>query len=490
MRHRTAGSWHARFLLLALTATLVHCGGTATGGTTESGSSTGDSSGLTGTVQSPTDSFRITGTVQAPTNTSLSALHKAAATASTDVIAVNPAVGSVGCYQASVESDGSFQIDLDRSKLWLLFFADRAQRGASMFLGRLISGELEALAPGSTASALDLGTVALDTAAGSATSSTSHADLLTGMGLDAATADLLGAQDDIITRYQNPDIDNDGTLDCTGSTSPSVPYFLDFHVHYKMLQEGQRATIADIIDATLPDTTVAEYESTSVLVAYPDTFSTVDTGTVTFDNSITTNEAGTLAAGTPTDAVFANTFGSYSGFGVGTTATSELPSGDIVFAFDGHTLTFADVRTPTLAELTAPTGHIFPFISFNRQDTSCTSNCPLAGVGYEWRKKTDTGWTAASVAELAVLIKAGTANLGFRVGLDSNTSQIISFSLPITSVSGTLDWSTTTATLEGVSATEFAALTTTQICHLGLSFDDNLGLRYFAEHLNAPGTCE
>lgn len=146
--------------------------------------------------------------------------------------------------------------------------------------------------------------------------------------------------------------------------------------------------------------------------------------------------------------------------------------------------------TPPLSELTAPTGRIFPFIRFDRTSSSCTSGCTLSGLSYEWRKKTSTGWTSASVSELATLVEANQATAGFNVGLDTNSSQTVYFTIPATAASGTITWAAANASLSGVSEAEFLVLTTEQICHLGLSFDDTLGMRYFAGYLNAPGTCE
>jgi hypothetical protein len=40
-----------------------------------------------------------------------------------------------------------------------------------------------------------------------------------------------------------------------------------------------------------------------------------------------------------------------------------------------------------------------------------------------------------------------------------------------------------------MTAAELAAMTSDQVCHLGLSYDDKLGMRMFGGIANAPGTC-
>ncbi|MBI2346589.1 MAG: hypothetical protein HYV03_06880 [Deltaproteobacteria bacterium] len=378
-----------------------------------------------------------------------------------------------------------FSMRVTPGRLWYLYFLDRAKKGKQMFLGRLSSSKLDAIVPQKSSATGDFGTVTIDSATGTASSSKEHSEIISSLGIDSGTADTVGAIDDAVRRYSNPDIDEDGTIDC----KESKKYMLDFHVRFDMKVSGTRATISDIIDNFLSESaTTATYTNTGVYVAYPTSFSSATTGSVTFkDSAVTTDEGGAIPANTATSAVTTNNFSGYYGFGPNISAGSELPSGDIVFSFGGKTLTFADVKTPALSELTAPTGRIFPFIKFTKSDAACTNLCTIAGVGYQWMKKTASGWTAASATEIEVLVASAGGNISLRI--DNDSSKSVQITIPKTSVSGTITWTAANATLSGLTSAEFTAITTDRLCHLGLSYDDQIGMRHFEGIDNASGTC-
>lgn len=470
-----------------LCVAVAGCGGSSSTAASSSGDGTGSGTGGGGTETSAT-AYTVSGTLN--TLTVSSALSKSTSGTVTNVMAVSPSVGSATCKQATVSSNGTFSLDLTGLKPWLLFFFDSARTGSSMFLGRFASSSWDALTPGSETGSADLGTVSIDSDTGIASSTTSFSDLISSFGMDSTMASFMGAMDDTLRRYSNPDMDGDGSVDCN-TTDNANKFVLDFHVRFIMMLNSANATIADIIDSYLGDTTTtASYSGTGIYVAYPTSFSTATTGSVTFqDSAVTTSEGGAIPANTATTGVTDNSFSGYYGFGPNATNTSELPSGTILFAFGEKTLTFTDVRTPTLAEITAPTGRIFPFIKFVKSDSACTSNCTLASVDYKWMKKTETGWAAASATEVSVAVASEAGTISLRVGSDSNTSKTIQFTIPKTAASGSITWTSSNATLFGVTASEFDALTTSQLCHLGLSYDDQLGMRYFEGIENAAGTC-
>jgi hypothetical protein len=294
----------------------------------------------------------------------------------------------------------------------------------------------------------------------------------------------------VVGRYSNPDADDDGLVDCneTGHT-----FMLDFHIRYDIKVSGTGATVSDIIDSYYNEnTTTFSYSTTGVYIAYPTTFSSASTGTVKFVNTdviIETNSYGALAKNTATSAVSDNSFSGYYSFGPNLTTASSLPSGEIDFVFGDKTLTFTKVETPSLATLSAPTGRIFPFLKLNKTNSACTSNCTLASFDYKWMKKTASGWEAATLQEVGLLVKDTGGVFSFRYNTDGNSSQTVQFAIPNTSISGTVTWTAANATLSGVTETAFTNLYTTQICHVGLSYDDKLGMRYFQNISNAAGTC-
>lgn len=486
---RQAGRRLRAVVMLALLCSGLACGATSGGSSSSGGSSGSDDGGDTGgDIGGSSSAFTISGKMA---SLSVSAsLPKGTTTTGTvtDVLAVSPGTGNTACKIGTVNATaGTFSFGLTGLRPWSFFFLDRQRSGRQMFLGRFASSTLDTLAPASTTGSLDLGTLTVDGNTGVASATASHEAIVSGLGLDSDTADAIGDVDDLSRRYSNPDVDADGTMDCEDSTKQ---FMLDFHVRFNMKLSGTQATIADIIDNYLSETTTtAVYTITGVYVAYPSSFSSVETGSVIFtDSAVTTEEGGAIAAGTSTSSVTTNSFGDYKGFGPNISTTSELPSGEIKFTVGSKTMTFADVQTPRLSALTAPTGRIFPFIKFNKTDATCTASCTLASVSYKWLKKTATGWKAATTNELAILIAKDTPFISIKV--NGNSSTTIGIAIPYTSASGDITWSSSNVTLGGVSATQFANLVTTQLCGLGLSYDDQMGMRYFSGISNASGTCQ
>lgn len=486
--------WEVIAVLLAVYCgvLLSACGSSSTSSSdssdgTETGS-TGSNDGSGGGSDTGTG-FRITGTVSTLDVTG--SLSKALSSGTvTDVVAVSPGAGDAGCKTAEVAaSGGTFSLRLPSSRPWFIYFIDRIKRGTDMYKGRVKSGALDTLAPANTTGSLDLGSITIDGAAETATSEKTNADIVSGLGLETDAADAIGGVDDMAQRYANPDVDNNGSLDCN-TTSASQPYMLDFHVRFNVLLSGVRATVASMINTYWgTDVTTTQYANTGIYVVYPTTFSSVSSGSVVFsDSAVTTDEGGAIAAGTSTTAVTNNDFGSNHSFGPNISTTSELPSGTIVFTVGGSTLTFTDVVTPSLATLNAPTGRIFPFLKFNTTDTSCTSNCTIDSVEYKWMKKSSAGWTAATTTELGLLVDGDGGFLSIRV--DNNANKTIGITLPKTSASGTIDWAAASASLSGVTSAEMTNMVTTQLCHLGISYDDTIGMRYFESADDAAGTCQ
>lgn len=461
------------------------CGGSGSSSTTSSSSGTDSGSGGSGTSST---AFTVSGGLASTTVTSISkSTGKSVSGTATHIMAVTPTVGGTTCKQGTIDSGGKFSIELTGLKPWLLYFYDKTRSGSSMFLGRIHSSVWDAFTPGSSTGSADLGTLTIDSATGKASSSKSHSDILSAFGMTSALGGFMGKLDDAIRRYSNPDMDGDGEVDCSSSKNK---FMMDFHVHFDMKVNGTTATIADIVDNYLPDTATATYTGTGIYIAYPTSFSSATTGSIKFqDTDVTTNEGGAIPKNTATSNVIANNFSGYYGFGANTTSTSELPTGTIIFTFGSKTVTYTDVQAPSLADLTAPTGRILPFIKFVKSNSSCTSACTLASLDYKWMKKDETGWTAASTDELSLLVAGDGANIGIRVAKDTADDKIFEITIPKTAASGSITWKASNMRLSGATATEVDTLTTNNICHLGLSYDDQIGMRYFESIYNATGTC-
>lgn len=467
-------------LLLALASGCGSSGyssGSSSGGS-DSGSGSGDSS----------TAFTVKGALSSTTVTSISkGTGKAVSGTATHIMAVSPTVGGTTCKQGTIDANGKFSIDLTGLKPWLLYFYDKSRSGRNMFLGRIISSDWDAFTPGKSTGSADFGTLTVDSSAETVSSSKSHTDILSSFSITSSLGSFMGRLDDAIRRYTNPDMDGDGEADCSSSKNK---FLLDFHVRFDMKINGTTATFTNIIDSFLPDTVTATYNSTGIYIAYPSSFSTTTSGSVKFqDTAVTTSEGGAIPKNTTTSYVTENSFSGYYGFGPNTTSSSELPTGTIVFTIGSKTLTYSDVQAPSLSELTAPTGRVFPFIKFVKNDSTCTSDCTIASLDYKWMKKTETGWTAADTSELEVLVAGDGANAGVRAYLDSNSSKVVSITIPKTSASGSITWKASNVSLTGLTEAQLNALKTSELCHLGLSYDDKIGMRYFQNIGNASGTC-
>lgn len=460
---------------------ICSCGGSST--SSSGGSDSGDS-GDSGGGSDTSTGFTVSGTLNS-VNVSLS--KSLVSGTITDIMAVSPETGSVTCKKASVGSDGAFSIKIDGQKPWFLFFLDSLKQGIGMFMGRLrASSTLDTFTPASTTGSTDLGTVTVDAENEVADSSKTEDQITSDLGLDSDTVDTIKGVDDVARRYGNPDMDSDGSVDCDSESSTASSYYLDFHIRFNMLISGTNAKVTDILDGYYSDSVAPTYTSTGIYVGYLNTFSSAATGSVTFvDDSVTTEEGGSIAANTASSDVTELTNDNYYMFGPNLTSASATVQGDAVFSFDGKTLTFPDVRMPTLAELQSPAGRIFPFVKINKTDANCTSNCTIASIDYKWMKKTATGWTNATLSELTLLI--GDGGFGFRVNGDANKYIFLNFAA--SAVSSNVTWSSANFALTGVSGSEFQSVVISDICHIGLSYDDKLGMKYFQNITNATGTC-
>ncbi len=442
--------------------------------------------------------YRFTGQLSNAT-AAVSALWRAGATTTCNVdniMAVNPATAYPDRNLAELDDQGNFAINVTGGKPWILVFVDSSQVGQNMVCAMVKSDALDSLAPADTSGKTDLQTVTINSD-GSATSSVTYADLIDSLGLSASTATVLGALDDVSLRYVNPDMDGDGIIDLK---QDNHSFGLDFHIRFNMALNSTNAHIGDIVDNYLGGSGVADasyagtgvtasYTSTGSYVSYPAAFSNVETGTFTYSPTVTGRDSLTIEGGTiitkdvASSAITANSFGDYKGFGPNTNSSSELPQGTLTYSFDSKNLIFTHVQTPALADLTNPLNRIAPFVRF------VTASGKVVRIDYKWMQKTSTAWQLVDLATLQLLVNDSGGYISLRPNLDNATSSF-GFTIPRNQVEGSIDWTGSNANLNGISAAELEALTASQLCHFGLSYDDTLGMRYFSGFDNAPGTCQ
>ena len=464
-------------------------GGQSSGGSGNGSGSNGSNGGTAG-------GFSVKGNVALPSV--LGTLHTQGGDGGVEkhvshVMAITPSSQNTQRVVSEVDATGAFSLDLDPARLWVLVFVDSSKIGSDMIAGVFRAQGLDTVAPLHTGG-VDLG--AVSTTDGTATASLSYDDLLAALGIDAASALFLGSIDDMCLRYVNPDVDGDGVIDALQKNPPS--YLLDFHVQFA-LRTDRSVAVDDMFDAFLPDTVTLSYGGTGIYASFPKTAFADGweaSRWASFDEEIHYAPNGGMSGGGPLVAmpgsniaasdISVTSFGDYSSLGAFAVPGFDMPNGNYRFGAGSKTLTFTNVRTATDARLAAASDFIMPFIRFVRTDPSCTTACAISTIDYEWRKRTDAGWITATAGEVALV--AGDQGGFLSIRLDNDMNKNIGFTLPATSVTGTVPWG---MAMTPDAATKVAAVhaTTSDLCHIGLSYDDKMGMRYFGAISDAVGTC-
>ena len=412
----------------------------------------------------------------------------------TDVLALTPSSQRFERRLAPVSPAGDFRLDLTPGRPWVIAFVDRNQVGEAMLVSVFRAETLDTLVPTSSGT-LTLGDLAMTSS--TATASVDYATVLAGLGLDASLALDLGAVDDVCLRYVNPDIDGNGVLD---ALEQDRRFMLDFHVQLEATRAGRRLTVADALGSFYDDTTSLRHQGTSVAASFQTSFSAADprtTGWVRFESPLSMTAMGMgppvdveIPAGTPVtgDALIVFGWPGMTSMGVWARAGAELPQGRYRFGIGTDTLTFTTVRTRSAAALAAADGFILPFVRFDKVDATCTEACAIAGVSWVWRRHGAAGWRDATQSELDVFATPEGGYLSIHRGPQSQ-GQRIGVTLPSTAPSGSIPWAAASVRLEGTSAADLVNMTSSDLCHVGVSVDDALGMRYFVSMDDAPGTC-
>lgn len=450
------------------------------------------------------DAFRVTGRVASSANALRAAPEGETPRVVTHVMAVTPSSQDLRRILAEVGSDGSFSLDLDPSQPWVLVFVDSSRHGKDMIVGVFQADTLDTITPAAGGDA-SLGDVTI--ADSTASAGISYDALLEALGLDEATAALIGEVDDLCLRYVNPDIDDDGVID---TLQEHHDLRLDFHTHFDLGEPADRTTVDDLVGDFLDfETAEINYRGTGVYTAFPSSFYSGDLTTsawASFDQTFyyqSHNPAipsGMTAAGdqVPRAALVIDDFGGgeYQTFGPYGQAEAgrDLPQGEYRFGFGAAngptTLTFTHVQTRTNAELAAAENFIMPFLKIVPTDDACTSACRIARIDYQWMKRSDSGWIDATAAELAVVVSGRGGFLSIVLYEDDGEKKV-EVAIPTANPIGTVPWAEASVALRGgATGADLDAATTADLCHVGLSYDDKLGMRMFAGIGNAQGTCE
>jgi hypothetical protein len=174
--------------------------------------------------------------------------------------------------------------------------------------------------------------------------------------------------------------------------------------------------------------------------------------------------------------------------GIGAQAGPDLPQGRYRFGVGADELTFTEVHTRSGAELMAAEGFVLPFLRFDPVDPNCNLACTIASVSYRWMRHDQAGWSEATAADRALFVDPQGGFVSIVYAQDQSPKRV-GVTVPVDAVGGTIPWTTANVHLENLSEAEFLGMRSDQVCHLGLSVDDLLGMRYFLGIQNAPGTC-
>jgi hypothetical protein len=408
----------------------------------------------------------------------------------THVMAVNPASANPTRYLQPVAADGSFAIGVDLNIPWVIVLVDAHYSGREMIAGiyRSAAFGLDSIAathPGM----LELGDVTVDSG-GSASSTLPSATLLSALGLSEDAATLLGEIDDISLRYVNPDIDGNGKID----VEEGVSYGLDFHLRFNMSDETGNIGLNDLLNRfSDPATTRATYNLGSAIALWkPGQFGTTSAADyrIRFPTASGSFSApplrGSYSANVwiEDDADFYTSAGSDS-LGISFDMTQPFPVGEYDFEVKGSQLTFTDVRTHTLAELNTGANMLIPFLKVNAPDATCSGwTCAASGFDYQWMRKGDAGWVPATAEEVAMIVPMNGGYISLTLG--RNTNKRLGYIIPGSPVRGTIPFATP-HDMMNVNVSELSAITIDQLCNLGVSYDDTLGMRIFQGWETNPG---
>jgi hypothetical protein len=400
----------------------------------------------------------------------------------THVMAVNPATANPVRYLQPLAADGSFAIGVDLGTPWVIVLVDSHLIGRDMIAGifRSSAFDLDSIAatrPGT----LELGDVTVSEG-GTASATVPSSSLLSALGLSEAAATFLGEMDDISLRYVNPDIDGNGKID----VAEGVSYGLDFHLRFNMSDATGNIGLDDVLGRfSDPTTTRASYNLGSAIAIWaPNKYGALTAADfrIRFPTASGPFSAPPLVSSYSAnvwiedDAAFYTSAGT-DALGISFDATQPFPLGEYDFEIKGNQLSFTNVRTHTLEELNAGANLIVPFLKLNASDPSCTGwSCAATGFGYTWMTKVADTWQPATAEQVALLIPMQGGYISFQYG--TGNDKRLGYTIPGSPLTGTIPF-TMTQNNQNVPIADLNTISIGQICHLGVSYDDTLGMRIF-----------
>jgi hypothetical protein len=348
---------------------------------------------------------------------------------------------------AAVDANGGFELSLAPGRAWTLSFAD--VNAPDMLVGTLRANGLDTLVPTAPGD-LDLGKITMN--GGFASAQTGYAELIGALGLDETAARTIALNDDLALRYANPDLDGNGEIDTVG-------YRLDIDATSRLTAAGRELGIGDVIRGTTPDGYT--FLGTSIIAAVPGAH--MQGATITFEQPFFGAYQGPDTPMVPANTAIGEPqlrIGALEGIpsmGVNARPTHDVPSGTYHVDIAGMPLTFTRVMPPSAARLTAGTG-VIPAIHLVPTDPTCLTDCHIASVDLAWSDG------IARPAQIDLLFAQG------YVGVDMSE--------------GSVPWLSKPARISGMTVADLAGVSTSQLCYVGITYEDPFGMRMTAQIAN------
>ncbi|MGE0174373.1 MAG: hypothetical protein AB7T49_16375 [Oligoflexales bacterium] len=412
----------------------------------------------------------------------------------THVVALETETGATA--YGEVAADGSFALDIDKDKPWVITYIDSSQTGADMIVSMFASETLDTMNVGEDVTDVSLGTV--DASDEKAEMDVSAEAFLDAIGMSEDTAETVGAVDDVSLRYSNPDIDNNGEVDSLEEKS----YMIDFHNRFtaKTADGSTPLTIQDMKNQFYPDNAVFSYTGTGVVPQIPksdlddeapDTYAwtfSVDMPTATNGGEVCDGMAAgdTITAGTECTLEHSDNSGANGdnlfAFGI---ETSNLQSGDYTLNVGSKTYTWKNVA---VSDFSAGEGFL---VLFTQIDVDDNTN-KITGLSYKWQiKGADGVYTPATDEVIKTIVKGddngfggyvslkylndeSKGSLGVMIPRESSGSIVFADAIEADDETVRIDGSELTEdmVLDGVLFSDFTG-------NPGISYDDKLGMRFF-----------
>jgi hypothetical protein len=385
----------------------------------------------------------------------------------THVMAVSPVDGSKTV--SAVAADGSFNLNVDVSKPWIIVFLDNTKVGTNMIIASYHSADLglHSLPLMADSTSVSMGDVSIDpTNKAASEQAGTGGSVLSSIGLSPGDASYWSKVDDVCLRYINPDVDEDGMVD---ALQTNAFFIQEFHLRFTPMVNSQ-PTNYTVLKNHFYDELDSHYTymnaGTGIRLYVPAgfnpgiTMSSVPILTLPDSSQISTPDI--VTNGLNNNLVFDYEF-------------SDFTNSDRALHYDGtYVYDFSPAPKLTFIKIkTSSTVFDTNFIAISIR-INTDSGDVITNVNFKWIIWDGGSWTSPTIDQLDMATVASTSGSSGTRGncmfhFTNGTSQ---FGFPVDQVSGSI--SQTLCNPDGRKFSEFDFNGP-----IGLSYDDKRGMRFF-----------